>query len=65
VIEIGYLYSHDYLGAIRVGLLAIANVGVAYWLYTLGAPKIVLGAVIIFVGILLVSYYINEYRQDW
>ena len=64
VIEMGYTYSHDYGGTIRVIILSIANLGVAVWLYNQGAQKIALCAGVV-VGILLIAHYFEEYRKDW
>lgn len=64
MIEMEYIYSHDYWETIRVIILSIANLGVAYWLYIHGAQKIALCAGVA-VGILLIAHYFEEYRKDW
>lgn len=64
VSEMEYLYSNDYKETLAIIVLSILDLGLAYWTYTLGAPKIAVGVVVI-VGILLLSHYIREYRKDW
>lgn len=64
MIKMEYLYSHDYMETLRIIVLSIIDLGLAYLVYTLGYPKIAMGAVVI-VGILLLSHYITEYRKDW
>jgi hypothetical protein len=60
----GYIYSHDYGETLRIIVLSIIDIGLAYWVYAIGFPKIAIGAVVI-VGILLLSHYIREYMDEW
>ena len=64
MIGMGYIYSHDYEETLRIIVLSIIDLGLAYWVYAIGSPKIAIGAAVI-VGILLSSHYISKYRKDW